>query len=162
MMVIFMELFFIAILIAILVALIKTERISLKAFIPRAKVEEYWDGKERRRHFRFNKVLEVDYRVEKKPRLKRCRTVDISEGGLKLLLDDKLAKGTFLDIEINLPGSKKAAELEGEVVWLDDADIKDSSGKRYFYAGIKFLAVKEPTGQHLMDYIKSLSLEPTI
>ena len=104
----------------------------------------------------------MNYKVEKKPHLKRCSTVDISEGGLKLLLDDKLLKGSFLDIEITLPGSKKTAELEGEVVWSEDADLKDSSGKRYFYAGVRFLAVKEPSGRHLMDYLKTLSLESAI
>jgi c-di-GMP-binding flagellar brake protein YcgR len=140
----------------VLVVLIKTERINLKRFIPRARVEEFWDGKERRRHVRFKKALDVTYKVEKKPHLKNGRTVDISEGGMKLLIDEKLFKGAILDLEVELAGTGTTAEVEGEVVWSEDSKFNDGSGKRYFASGIQFIAIKEPSGSRLIDYIRSL------
>ena len=156
---VFIEFFFIMLLIAILVMLVKTERINLKKLIPQARIEEYWDGKERRHQLRFNKALEVNYKIEKRPHLRRGKTVNISEGGLKLVLDDKLAKGTILNLSIAIPNSKGSAEVEGEVVWCEDANINDDSGKRFFYSGIKFFAIKEVSGLRLIDYIRSLPSE---
>jgi hypothetical protein len=35
-------------------------------------------------------------------------------------------------------------ELDAEVVWTNDAEKNDPSGKRFFLSGLKFIAVKEP------------------
>jgi len=154
------ELLFIVLLSTVLLISYKNEKVVSKNISPLAKVEEYWSGKERRQHFRFDKVLEVTYSVVKKPHLKSSGiTVDISEGGMKLLLDDKLSKGAILDLKIMLPDSKKNAEVEGEVVWSDEVDGLDSSGKRLFHSGIRFLALKEPAGARLIDYVRSLASE---
>lgn len=153
-----MIVFFIGLLGAILFMVYKSEILTAKDRMPRACVEEYWDGKERRKYTRFKKELEVNYVVRKKPYLaNKVNTVDISEGGMKLRLDEKLADGMILDLKVNIPDTKSAAELEGKVVWSGDGEEKDSIGKRYFYAGIEFLAVKPPSGDQLFDYIRSLT-----
>lgn len=137
----------------------RNERPSSKNLLPRAKAEEYWDGKERRRHVRFKKALEVTYVIEKKPHLRDGKTVDISEGGLKLLLAEKLAIGTMMDLHIAIPCSDKTTdtEMEGEVVWSSEARDDAISGKRLFYSGIKFFAIPEPRGTSLIGYINSLA-----
>jgi len=129
------------------------EKIAIKRVIPRAKVEECWDGKERRLHKRFNKDLEVEYSVEKRHRLKNGMTVDLSRGGMKLLLDEKLPKGAILGLKVYIPEKKRTIELEADVVWTNDADKKDPSGKRFFSSGVKFIAIKEPAGVHLSEYL---------
>lgn len=152
------ELLFIVLLAMILFMLYRNERLRSKHMMPRATMEEYWDGKERRRHFRFQKTLGVSYAVEKKAHLKsNGKTVDISESGMKLLLDEKLPKGVILDLMIELPGSKKMAEVEGEVVWSEEVAEKHPSGKRFFHSGIRFSAIKEPSGKSLIDYIRSVA-----
>src|SRR3989338_2613326 len=98
-----LELSFIVLLFMILGLLYRNEKVSSKRASPHAKIEEYWNGMERRRYARFKKILEVTYKIEKKPHLKAGKTVDISEGGVKLLLDEKLAKGTIVDLQIALP-----------------------------------------------------------
>jgi c-di-GMP-binding flagellar brake protein YcgR len=132
------------------------ERIAVKRVIPRAKVEECWDGEERRSHKRFNKDLEIEYNVEKRPHLKICRTVDLSRSGMKLLLDEKLPKGAILCLKVHIPEKRQTIESEAEVIWTDDADKKDPSGKRFFFSGLKFISIKEPAGIHLSEYLAGL------
>lgn len=135
------------------------EKIRAKRIITRARIEDFWDGEERREHERFPHDLEVEYNVEKKPHLKRGTSVDISKGGMKLFLDEKLPKGAIVDLKLSTPDNKKTIEIEAEIVWTSDADVKDSSGKRFFHSGLKFIAVKESSGTHLSEYISNLTNE---
>ena len=163
-MLIIAEILFIVLLSTMLLMIYKNERASAKRSLARAKAEEYWNGRERRRHVRFKNALELTYIIEKRPHLKQTKTVDISEGGLKLVLAEKLAAGTMMDIRITLPGSEKntEVEVEGEVVWSDDAKEVESSGKRLFYSGIKFFAIPEPSARSLISYIKSLAKDSAV
>lgn len=156
MIVLILEALAIILLIYILYMLLGAEKLRRRIFVPRARVEEYWDGRERRRHVRFKKALEVVYKVERRAHLKNGRTVDISEGGMKLCVDDKLLKGAIVALEVDIPDLGKTAQVEGEVMWSEDADIKDDSGKRYFHSGIRFIAIKEPPEADLAKYIRSL------
>jgi c-di-GMP-binding flagellar brake protein YcgR len=119
-------------------------------------VEEYWANNERREHKRFERYLEVEYSVRKKPHLKNGKTLNISKGGAKLLLDGKLPVGEILDIKVHIPEKNRRIEIEGEVVWTKETEEKDPSGKRFFHSGIKFIAIKEPFDMHFSDYISFL------
>ncbi len=153
-------LFFITLLSMILYLLYKNEFVISKNNRHHAKIEEYWTGKERRKYNRFKKALDVIYTIAKKMNLhsKGC-TIDISEGGMKLLLDEKLSAGTIMELKISTPASPQDIELEGEVVWCEEDSRKEASGKRYFHHGIKFLAVNEPSGKLFCDYIRSIAAE---
>ncbi|MFH0764283.1 MAG: PilZ domain-containing protein [Candidatus Omnitrophota bacterium] len=154
-------LFFILLLSMILYMLYRTELTATKNNRHHAKVEEYWTGKERRKYTRFKKTLDVIYTVAKKPHLSsRGHTIDISEGGMKLVLDEKLPKGAIMDLKISIPGSSQDTDVEGEIIWSEEANYDKLSGKRQFYYGIKFLYIKEPSGKHLSDYIRSISVQP--
>jgi len=132
------------------------ERIATKRVISRAKVEEYWDREERRSHERFNKDLEVEYSVRMRPHLKNGRTVNLSMGGMKLLLDEKLPKGAMLGLKVYISDKRRTIEAEAEVVWTKDAEKKDPLGRRFFFSGLKFISIKEPEGIHLSEYLAHL------
>jgi len=160
-MILLLEILFIILLTMILFAIYRNERQAAMGRLQHAKVEEYWGGKERRQHLRFKRELDVTYKVTKKPHLvNTCKTVDVSEGGLKLCLEEKLLKGTILDLKIFVPNAKRTAEVEGEVVWSDDIRDQDPYGKRHFHSGIKFCTIREPSGASLIDYIRSLGQAP--
>lgn len=151
------ELLFIALLAMVLIMLYKNERTFSKHSAPQAIAEEYWSGKERRKHVRFKKTIDVYYTVRKKPFLKNnARTADISEGGIKIVLDEKLAKGTILELKISIPNSNRTQDVEGEIVWSEEAPDKPASGKRIFYSGVKFRALKPSPDNTLLTYIRSL------
>ena len=158
-----LELLFIVLLSMVLFMLYKNERASSARLVPHAKLEEYWKGSERRSCVRFQKDMDVQYLVEKKPHLKNGRAVDMSEGGLKLLLDEKPAVGSVLDLKITLPGSKDTAEIKGEVAWAEEAKPASGAGqgKRQFHVGIKFLAVKGASARELAKYIGSACADMT-
>jgi len=157
-MLVIFELLSILMLAMILFSLYRNERILSKSVLPQAGVEEFWNGPERRKHTRFRKKLVVSYCVIKHPHIKnRCRTIDISEGGMKLILNEKLDKGTILDIKISIPKSEKSIYAEGGVAWTEDISERDAFGRRLFFAGIKFSAINEPDGSSLLEYIQSLN-----
>ena len=157
-MLLLVEFLFILILSMILFMIYRRELASSKTNSPLASVEEFWAGKERRKHVRFVKSFEVIYALEKRPHLKnKCRTLDISEGGMKILIDQKLEKGTIMDLMVGLGnGASEPAEVEGEIMWSEESKDPNSFGKRMFYSGIKFLAIKEPHGKRLSDYLHGL------
>lgn len=152
------EMLFVVILSLILFMLYRNERIISKSILPKADMEEFWDGRERRKHARLKKKLIVYYRVITRPHIKnRCRTIDISEGGMKLLLNEKLDKGVLLELKIFIPSHGKHVQAEGDVAWAEEVTEKDAFGRRLFYAGIKFSAINEPDGSGLVEYIRSLA-----
>jgi len=152
-----LELVFILLLVIVLFMIYGTDRLSKKSRQPRAIVEEYWDGRERRQYVRFKKTLEVEYIILRKPHLDNDgKTLDISEGGVKLMTGEKLGAGTILEIRIALPNSRHVAEVEGEVVWSEEAVGKGDGGERLFHSGIKFSSIREPGGAALLDYIRLL------
>jgi len=151
-------LFFIILLSMILYMLYINEHAVIKNNRHHAKLEEYWDGKNRRKFARFKKALDVVYSASKKPYLKgNGRTIDISEGGMKLLLDEKHGTGTILNMKIATLSSSQFIEVEGKVVWCEEQQDKSKEIKRLFFHGIEFLAMKEPSGQHLGNLIRSIS-----
>jgi hypothetical protein len=152
-----LELLFIILLIAILFMVYRNERMSSKRALPHGMAEEYWDGNERRKHARFRKALDITYSVRPNSRYdKTGKTGDISEGGVKLLLDEKLPKGAMLDLKIPLLSASRTVNVEGEVMWSEDSPQKDISGKRLFYSGVMFRASPEPSHQFLIRYIRSV------
>jgi len=157
-MVIIFEMLFVLILSMILFMLYRNERVIARSVLPKADVEELWEGAERRKHARIRKKLVVYYRIITHPRIRnRCRTIDISEGGMKLLLNEKLDKGAMLEIKITIPRSGRNVEVEGGVAWAEEVSERDAFGRRLFYAGIKFSAINDPGGSVLVEYIRSLA-----
>ncbi|MFA5145860.1 MAG: PilZ domain-containing protein [Candidatus Omnitrophota bacterium] len=151
------EILFIVLLAMILLMIYRNERLSSKHLGSRAALEEYWAGRERRQCVRFKKVLNVSYGIEKKAHLKKNgKTVDISESGVKIMLDEKLPKGTIIDLHLGIPGVKDPLEIEGEIVWAEEAPETSSSDKRFFHAGVRFLAIRPPNTALLREYIKSI------
>jgi c-di-GMP-binding flagellar brake protein YcgR len=53
---------------------------------------------------------------------------DISEGGMRLELDEALAPGEVVTVDIELPGTQSSISVRGNVVWVNDAD--DDPGPR--------------------------------
>ena len=149
-MVLTIELLFIVVLIMILCVLRREESVLKKERMPRGKIEKYWDGSERRRHVRLKPLLDVRYHIGKSPVAGGVVLQDISECGIRLLIDKKLEHGTVLGIEIVQPSPYKNIVIQGLVVWCNEAKGKDKTiDKRLFHVGVKFLKVK---GDSLIDF----------
>lgn len=155
-MLIIAESLFVILLLIIFFSVFRSERKLLKGHNHSGKVEEIWKGKERRHHVRFKKMLDVHYKLEKRQHLKdNCRSLNLSEGGIKLLLDEKMALGTILDLKVALPSENRSVEIEGKVVWCEDAP-DDEYKRRLFHIGVEFSGMNKPDGRALAKYIRSL------
>jgi hypothetical protein len=151
---------FILLLVIILFMVFNLDGFSARGRRRAASVKEYWCGKDRREHPRFTQSLEVSYSVIKGQVITNAggKTVDISEGGAKLLLDEKLPQGMRVSLKISIPTARHMVEMTGDVMWTEDAlDIQDPSGKRFFYSGIKFSTAQESSGNPLGSFIRSLT-----
>ena len=85
----------------------------------------------KRKHSRKEIVTSVDYKVLT-PSKDVGTTQNVSEGGLCLLLNNELSKGTILEVKFKIPGDgAKQVESFVEVVW-------QKKSERGFLTGVKF------------------------
>ena len=147
---------------AILYFIVTHERLETRKAVPKARVDGYLKGADRRKYIRFKKSIDATYKVRHKAHLQmRCKTIDISEGGLRLIVDAKFSDGEVLSILIDMSDTRKQIEVEGRVIWSEEIlDPKDPSGKRFFYAGVQFCGIDDRHAHTLTEYIKKLCQSP--
>lgn len=85
-------------------------------------------GAERRTHARIPRTEVLFVQVISAPRAGtdrvtlRCRTADLSPGGLCIELEDEIAVGTAVEAWIRLPEAERNFYLAGTVRWYRDGD----------------------------------------
>ena len=154
-----MQIVIIVVLVMALVLIMKEENKARQARVSQGTVKEYWDGQERRKTLRINTSIIVRYSVEKKQEARlNGRMKDVSQGGMRLLVNEKLSQGTLLLIEFHLPETKDIIESEGKVVWTSgDFEDRDQAGRRVFHTGVQFVNINPEDRNRLFDYIKKFS-----
>ena len=121
----------------------------------RVKLKGYWDGGERRSTERLNILLEVKY--FENGNSSYAKSADISEKGVRLLLDEKLEENTPLRLEIKLPGQNHLIKTHSRVVWSREAPEDEKfSAKRLFNTGLKFVQFQGDDEKKLFDFIYNL------
>jgi CheY-like chemotaxis protein len=98
--------------------------------------------REKRRYFRCPVQIPVTLVLSQGEEIKATAT-NLSEGGMAVHCDAKLAKTAFSKVYFVLPGTRTAMEPKAEVAWADDL------GR----AGIKFVEVPESSQQELERWI---------
>lgn len=144
----------IAILTLILTTLFLDEKKKRENSMHAVKLKGYWDGGDRRGTDRLNIALDVRYTNGKSS---SAKSMNLSTKGIRLLLDERLKKGTPLYLEIKLPGEGDIVKAQGEVVWCAESleDEKDSE-KRLFNTGIKFYKFPTSAEKSLFNFIHNL------
>ena len=155
MVIIVIEILVIVILFLILGTLFVSERNSNARKMRTLKLKGYWEGDERRGVDRLNVSLEVKYTANGK--IISAKSKDISTRGIRLLLDERIDKGTGLHLEIKLPNQEPLVKASGEVVWSQEsAEDERDSEKRLFNTGIKFTKFQKDNEKRLFDFVHSL------
>lgn len=97
------------------------------------------NGSERRKYIRVGKSLLVSYTViDAAEGYRETVTRNISGGGIRLPLKEKLAIGTLLKLELELLKEKKRIQLEAKVIWIRP----NPEDKGFPYeAGIEFINI---------------------
>ena len=98
-----------------------------------------YTGPERRSHIRVGVLLELSYTlVDADQEHKELAARDISGGGMRIPVREKLAIGALLKVQLELLKEKKRIQLEAKVVWIKST----SDDKEYPYeAGIEFINI---------------------
>ena len=94
---------------------------------------------ERRKYFRVALPLLISYTVVDTPlEHKGFSSKDISGGGMRLPLKEKLAPGTLLEVQLDLLKDEKKILLKARIIWVkpvpDDVDYS-------YEAGIEFINI---------------------
>lgn len=76
---------------------------------------------------------------------------DISQGGARIELDEEVAAGETLAVQLELPGEASAVRAQGQVVWV--ADREDDPGPRRL--ALRFIGFETPDHeQRLVGFLR--------
>lgn len=98
--------------------------------------------REKRRYFRCPVEIPVTLLLSQAEELKATAT-NLSEGGMAIHFEGKLAKNTIPKVQFALPGTRTTMEPKGEIAWADGL------GR----AGIKFMELPESSREQLERWI---------
>ncbi|MFH1771424.1 MAG: PilZ domain-containing protein [Candidatus Omnitrophota bacterium] len=106
---------------------------------------------EKRRFVRFDSSVNVHYQIlEEGQQIREASSRDISAGGIRIIIKEKIPMGTQLEMEIILPNEKRTIQLVGEVVWQQESDTGDVE---VFDTGIKFVKISSSNILKITSYI---------
>ncbi len=81
-------------------------------------------------------------------------TKNISEGGICLIVEDKLVVGDRLQLKIELPGGK-VVNAVGRTVWRDSVDVSLGKDKKSHRVGIEFLNIPSQHREEIKGIVLS-------
>jgi len=103
---------------------------------------------ERRKFPRVRISVEVEAKHSDWPLIK-AKSSDISVGGIRLFLPNKLPKGKVMELEVSLPFPPVVTH--GKVVWIKE--VKTKEGK-FFQTGIEFTELKPTDKAKIEAFIR--------
>ena len=103
---------------------------------------------EKRLSIRVKVCLKVAYQVVKSFRRVISYTEDISEGGMRLPIIQRLDSGIALEGEVHLPSSRKPLIFKVKVVWLKETGRPQLP----FMAGINFMDASSEFREEMRRY----------
>lgn len=109
----------------------------------------------RRKHERVSILLRINYEAAGDIPRYNCYSKDISEGGVRFGLYQKLEVATPLKLHIYLHDSLEPVLAFGKVAW-----VKEACGREYpFEVGIEFDEFYAPAISKIKNHIQSILIE---
>jgi c-di-GMP-binding flagellar brake protein YcgR len=108
---------------------------------------------ENRKFVRIEWPVVIKYKTIEEPRTQdQIVGKDISEGGARFIVYERLTKGTKLDFQLEMPFDSMPILAKGEVAWIKK--IGDE-GSKTFEAGVVFKGVSQNDQKRLKMYIEN-------
>jgi c-di-GMP-binding flagellar brake protein YcgR len=105
---------------------------------------------ENRKYVRITESLKIAYKVVNPiAGPGECLSKEVSAGGIRLSVQERLAPGDILELDISLPHTSKPIRATGEVVWVNEVDDFNVQ----FMIGIKFIKINPSEGSQIYNYI---------
>ena len=112
-----------------------------------------------KRLLNLENIISVRYRLGLRIRKRDALAVEnISGGGMRLCLPEKVKVGTRMSIEIKLLGEKEALPAKGEVTWINEAETKKHPNI-CFDAGIRFIDIDPLSISKIYSYFQEHNLK---
>lgn len=80
---------------------------------------------------------------------------NISEGGICILTLDKFDVGAHIGIVFSLPNSDKPIKATGQVVWVEEFSVGDTSSSKAYDAGIHFIEISDEDKKCIHQHVIS-------
>ncbi len=108
---------------------------------------------ENRKFVRIEWPVIIKYKTIEEPRIQdHIVSKDVSEGGARFVVYERLMKGTKLDIQLEVPFDSMPLLATGEVTWIKKIGEEDS---KTFEIGVIFKGVSQNDQKRLKMYIES-------
>lgn len=111
------------------------------------------DMEERRRYFRLKNGVRVVYKKAARSGERELKVADVSGGGIRLPLDEKVEPGTFLELNLILPDDKSTFFAFAKVVWQKANSYVGEDGNKYFDTGVEFLKMNLKDRLEVIHYV---------
>lgn len=113
---------------------------------------------EKRKHTRFLLNLPVEYSVLGSPISCSSHSINVSEGGLLLCLQEPVRVGENINLKVYFHSGSNLLTIEAiaEVVWVDEF-LQD--GGEYHH-GVKFVSITHQDLQEFKNFLDALSPKP--
>lgn len=83
-------------------------------------------------------------------------TENISEGGVKVFLEEKLNISTVVDMELSLANDEEPIKCKGELIWVQEIPPDQTEKESLFDTGIKFIEINEQDKKKISQLVKNL------
>lgn len=104
---------------------------------------------ERRGFLRVDESVPLTYHKIESTAAKTTQTVDISGGGVKIILSEPIEKGAVVQLKLNLPNLLSPIFCVGKVMWCGKENI---SGVKKVICGIAFLDIHPQDRKSIVEY----------
>ena len=109
--------------------------------------------KEKRKFPRVSDGIKVIYKYMGVIGEKKDQVVDVSQGGIKILLKEKSRPGTLLELGVSMPHDPSPFFSLAKVAWQSDKRILGSDKQLYYETGVQFLKMDMQHKMLLIEYI---------
>lgn len=106
---------------------------------------------DRRRHPRFHGELPVEYQRAGSPQIRTGHTVNISEGGMMVLVSEPLEVGEHLEMNLYFSSALGLVTVRVlvRVVWVDKEENEDG----YFRFGLNYVSISPDNTANLKLFL---------
>ena len=108
---------------------------------------------ENRKFVRIEWPVVIKYKTIEEPKAEdHIVGKDISEGGARFIIYERLMKGTKLDIQLEVPFDSMPLFVKGEVAWIKKIGEENS---KTFEVGVAFEGINQNDHKRLKMYIEN-------
>jgi c-di-GMP-binding flagellar brake protein YcgR len=113
------------------------------------------DNANKRKFPRLSINVEVKYKILdiSSPTTPRTRTRNISEGGLSIMILEKVRVGTLLSLNIALPDADQPIIATGRVLWIEEFTIYSTEAYTFYECGVEYVNILSQDQENICHYV---------